>query len=139
MAISQIPATVTEQVDQAKDLEISYRNLHPSATIDDINNDRDVIFPYSSIISKYRNFLYEIIIEVTLTEAEQLYYLYKPKLLSEDIYGTTELWDSILILNNFVSVSEFKPKVLKVYDPDRFKNYLNEIMLIEEELGNIKL
>lgn len=137
MANTNIPASITEQVDQVKDLEISYRILHPGATIHDVNNERYVKFPFSSIINKYKDFLYNIIQTIELSEEEQDYYQFKPKMLSEDLYGTTELWDTILILNDVVSVSEFKPKKLKLYDPSKFKKYLNEIMLMEEEIGNI--
>jgi len=137
MSNLSIPSSMTEQIEQIKGLEISYRVLHPSAKINDKNNKRYVNFPFSSIINKYKDFLYSFIITIALTEEEQNYYQYKPKMLSEDLYGTTELWDAILLLNNNVSVSEFKPKKLKLYDPAKFKRYLNEIMLLEEELGNI--
>lgn len=132
-----IPTSIPEQVNQAKDMEISYRVLHPTAILHDNISNRDIVFPFSSVISKYKDFLYEIIITIDLTEEESNYYQFKPKMLSEDLYGTTELWDTILVLNNTVSVSEFKPNKLKVYDPQRLKAYLNEIMLLEEELGNI--
>ena len=139
MADTQIPSTITEQVEEIKNLEISYRVLHPFADMYDESTNRNILFPFSSVITKYKDFLYNIITTVTLNEAEQLYYQFKPKLLSEDLYDTTELWDTLLILNNYVSVSEFKPKVLKVYDPERFKEYINEILLLEEEAGNITL
>lgn len=137
MANVQIPATITEQIEQAKEYEISYRVLHPSATLHDNDSNRDIIFPFSSILNKYKDFLFKIIIEMNLSEEDILKYEYKPKLLSEELYGTTELWDTILILNGFVSVSEFKPKKIKVYDPNRFKSFINEIMFLEESLGTI--
>lgn len=137
MSKVKIPSSITEQYENAKSLEISYRVLHPSATMNDVNNDRIVKFPFSSIINKYKDFLYNIIIEIELNDEELEIYQYKPKMLSEDLYGTTELWDTILILNNATSVSEFKSKKIKLYDPARLKRYLNEIMLLEEELGNI--
>ena len=137
MSSMVIPASMLEQIDQIKDLEIAYRVLHPSAILHDVNTDKKIVFPFSSIINKYKDFLYQIITTLDLNEEEQLYYQYKPKMLSEDVYGTTELWDTLLILNDCISVSEFKPKKLKLYDPSKFKTYLNEIMLLEEELGNI--
>ena len=137
MATKVIPASLPEQIQQAKELEISYRTLHPGAIMHDVNNQRDINFPFSSIISKYKDFLYQIIITIELTDEEADHYQYKPKMLSEDLYGTTELWDTLLILNNATSVSEFKLKKLKLYDPTRLKAYINEIMLLEEENGNI--
>lgn len=135
--MANIPGTITDQISDAEELEISYRTLHPAAIIIDSESERNIRIPFSSIISKYKDFLSEIVISVELTEEEQLHYQYKPKALSEDMYGTTELWDSLLILNNCKSVIDFTPKVVKMYDPEEFKAYLNEVMIIEEELGNI--
>lgn len=133
----EIPSTMPEQVSLIKDLEISYRTLHPSVYLHDKDSNRTIRIPFSSIVSKYKDYLSEIIMEIDLNEEEQVMYLYKPKLLSEDLYDTTELWDTILVLNDCPSVIDFKPKLIKVYDPTELKPLLNEIMLIEEELGNI--
>ena len=135
--MEKIPATLSEQILAIKQMEISYRVLHPGVTVENTATNKTVVIPYSSIISKYKDFLYEIIITRELTEKEQEKYQYKPKMLSEDLYGTTELWDTILILNECVYVSQFKPKSVKIYDPTVFKRYINEIMLLEEDAGNI--
>lgn len=135
--MATIPGTVTEQINDAKSLEISYRTLHPSVIVIDKETNRVIRVPFSSIISKYKNYLSRIIISYKLNEKEQIKYAYKPKAFSEDIYGTTELWDTLLILNNCKSVMDFTPKTIKMYDPREFKSYLNEILIIEEELGNL--
>ena len=58
--------------------------------------------------------------------------------MSEDFYGTTEFWFMLLVLNNYKSVIEFQPKnYVKMYDTDKFKRYLNEIMILEDKLGLI--
>lgn len=132
-----IPATVPDQISDIKEREISYRTLHPEAYVFNQENNREIRIPFSSIINKYRHFLDKIIIKIQLTEEEQVNYECQPKKISEDMYGTTELWDTILILNNAKSVIDFKPRVVKLYDPQKFKTFLNEIMIIEEELGNI--
>jgi hypothetical protein len=134
---TKIPATITEQVEDIKDCDISYRNLHPVAWMINEETDHTIQFPFSSIINKYRHDLSAILCAVRLTEDEQIKYWYKPKTFSEDMYGTTELWDVILILNNAKSIIDFTPSVVKLYDPNKLKTYLNEIMIIEEELGNI--
>ena len=54
-----------------------------------------------------------------------------------DVYGTTEFWNDILILNNCTSIREFDPKPDKeitFYDPEYMKAILNEIMIIEDML-----
>lgn len=129
-----IPATIPQQVSMSEKLELSYRSLHEYSLMHDMSSDRDIKIPYKSLINKYKDFLSSIIIEIPLDEEEQEKYKYKPKLVSEELYGTTEFWDQILILNNAFSVIDFKPKVLKVYDPDRLKMYLNEILILEDKI-----
>lgn len=133
----EIPSTMEEQVKTVRDMDISYRVLHPGAIIHIDEKNYNINVPFSSIINKYKDFLNGIIIDLPLSEDEQEFYQYKPKALSEYLYNTPEFWSELLELNNSYSVIEFKPKVAKVYDPDRLKRYLNEIIVIEERLGNI--
>ena len=126
-----IPSTIPEQIDLIKELEISYRTLHPNAILTDNQTGRIINIPFNSIISKYRNFLDTLIIQIILDEKLQNKYQFKPKLVSNDFYKTTELWDSILILNNAISLFDFKPTVLKLYDPNRLKDAVNEIIVLE--------
>ena len=135
--MAQIPATMTEQIATVKELEISYRNLHPTVKIESTAYNREITVPYSSIINKYRHYLSSIVTRLDLSPKEQEKYMYKPKMLSEDIYDTTELWDSIMILNDCVSIIDFKPKQVFIYDPRQFKAFINEIMLLEETNGSI--
>ena len=128
----RIPSTMTEQVADAEDLDISYRVLHPAAIIIDEFSGRNIRVPFSSLTSKYRNFLSEIVVEVELDELERQDYLFKPKSLSNYLYGTTEFWNDLLILNNMYSIKDFIVDKVKVYDPNRFKEYLNEILILEE-------
>ena len=101
MIFLNIPATVTEQIENAENLELSYRALHEYALLDykDVNKTK-IEFPFKSLTNKYKDFLSTIIIQIPLTEEEQEKYKFKPKMVSEELYGTTEFWDQILILNN---------------------------------------
>lgn len=135
--MTQIPVTMTDHINEIKAMDISYRVLHPSIEMNDEETGINATIPFSSVVNKYKDFLKPILMEYKLSEEEQVLVRYKPKLVSETIYHTTELWDVILLLNNCLFASEFTPTVLKVYDPKEFKKYLNEIMLLEEELGEI--
>lgn len=134
---TSIPATITDQVEEAQELEISYRALHPDAILNNVESNHSIRIPFSSIVNKYKDLLSNIIITQDLTPEEQIQYQYQPKRFSEDTYGSTEFWDTLLILNNCKSVIDFKPKMVKLYDPNKLKTYLNEIMIIEDDLGNI--
>jgi len=127
-----IPSTMTDQINQMKNLDISYRVLHPSCYLTNEETDTTIEIPYSSLTNKYRDFLSNIVIRMPLTHEWQLQYRFKPKMISQELYGTTELWNDILILNNCVRVADFKPKVLSVYDPDEFKEYINQILILEK-------
>lgn len=128
-----IPASMTEQITDTKQLEISYRTLHTVGTINDIYANRVVKIPFASIFVKYKDFLDDIIVDFKLTEVQRRDLLFKPKMLSQFLYGTPELWFELLRLNKWASVTDFKPKeTIKVYDPGRLKDVLNEMMILEE-------
>ena len=98
-------------------------------------DDSNIKIPFSSMIEKYKDFLYEIIITSDATKEELAQYRFNPKKLSQDLYGTTEFWDTILILNDCKSIIDFDLDTIKVYDPNRFKRYLNEIIITDSEIG----
>lgn len=127
-----IPTTLPEQVEDMRDRDISYKTLHRTANLYDRKTDTTIKIPYESLSNKYKDYLSTIIISKELTEEERRKYWYKPKSLSNDIYGTTEFWDIFLILNYCTSISQFTPLVVKYYDPDEFKRFLNEILIIEK-------
>lgn len=61
-------------------------------------------------------------------------YFYKPKTISLSLYGTTEMWTSILRLNKMRNVSEFTKNYIKVYDPDRVVELLQIFLKREEKI-----
>ena len=126
-----MPASISEQVENIKSRELSYRALHPKATLTDEFSSRTIEFSFSSLTNKSKDFLSNIIMETELDDEMKNKYRYKPKTVSMDLYGTCEFWNDILILNDCFSVYEFKPEKLKVYDPTKFKEYLNEILILE--------
>lgn len=129
-----IPNSITEQIENVKDLEISYRMFHNNACVTDINTGKRIEIPFESLINKYRDILDKITITVKLDDRLSRQYLFNPKLLSNDLYNTTELWSELLRLNNWSSVVEFKPTKIKIYDPEKLKPFLNEILILEEKI-----
>lgn len=76
-----------------------------------------------NIINDYIDELDNIAVNVTLSDSEFNKYVYKPKLLAYDIYGSTELYFVILAMNNICNVKEFnfrKVKMLKAQDLEKF-------------------
>lgn len=130
--MANIPVDLPDQVSTARNLEISYDVLHPKALLTDKKSGDTIRIPYSSVTSKYKDYLSTIVISKEYTNEDKRKYWYKPKTASYDLYGTTELWDTLLILNYYTCISQFTPNVLRYYDPERLKRFLNEILIIEK-------
>lgn len=125
-------STIQELIDSVNDMEISYRNLHTNVYIK--NKDDVIKIPYKSIIREYLPYLQNSVVELELGPSEITKYRFKPKKLSYDLYGTTELWSSLLELNHLYSVIEFNKEVYKVFEPKEFMTLLNEILILENIL-----
>ena len=50
---------------------------------------------------------------------------YKPKTLSMEIYGTTELWLAILRVNGMKNISEFHKSVILVWNPNTLRELID--------------
>ena len=125
-------ATIQELIDSVKDMEISYRNLHTNVYIK--NKDDTIKIPYKSIIMEYLPYFKSSVVELKLSPEEVSKYRFKPKKLSYDLYGTTELWSALLELNQLYSIIEFNKEVYKVFEPKEFMTLLNEVLILEDVL-----
>lgn len=122
-------STIKETIELGKELEITSNTLHYKKVITNSNNE-NFIFSISSIFDKYYELMKERTMTIELTDAEYRKYIYKPKLLSLDLYGTTELDFLLLRLNNMTSCIYFNKQTFKVFDKD-ITTLLNEIMIHE--------
>ena len=122
---------INKSIEDSRDADFKASNLYFTAAIEDKASGDVIRVPYSSITQKYADILSQYVRIVGYTESQFKKYQYKPKLLSQDIYGTTELWASLLQLNGMVSVLEFNRPYLKVYDPNVTLDVLNELLIIE--------
>ena len=127
-----IPATIDELVESAVNAEISYRNMHGGLLMTDSLTEETIRVPINSLFGKYRYFLENTIIEWEFNDIEFERYKYKPKALSDKLYGTTEFWSGLLDINECVSVIDFNSKKIKMYDPKKIKPLINEILIMEK-------
>lgn len=136
--MNEIPSTIIEQIEDIEDRDINYRTLHVGLNVyNDDKDSRNFKVPYLSILNKHSNILSKIILTKELTSKEYTKYAFRPKLFSDDMYGTTEFWDTILFLNNCKSVIDFRLQKVKYYDPDKFKAFIDEIFIVEG-IGDIE-
>ena len=129
-------STLDELINYIKGEDISYRNLHTPIYIrtnSRLTDETDTfLIPYKSIMLNYMSYFRECVLTITMSENEKIEYRYKPKRLSNKLYGTTELWSSLLELNNMISIIDFNlEKDIKVFEPKKFKELLNEVMIQE--------
>lgn len=92
-------------------------------------------FMDESLLSKYHTELDEHKVSVNLSQREQHFYAYNPRLLSYDLYGAPEFWYLILYANEIYSAADFAPQRLKFYKSSVL-NVLNTIRQLEMDRHN---
>ena len=112
---------IDQYINDGKKSTISLNNLYDTILVGDENDDTNIFrIPTNDFFLKYRRELEESLQYYSIPQTM----FYKPKLLSYEIYGTTELWLAILRANNMRNTSEFHYPLIKVYNPDRLKELI---------------
>lgn len=115
--------TLPEEVSKASGIEISHGKMQFKTLID------GCVVPFRSLIEKYHNALRKYIIEREYDEEEFQRYFQRPKLLSQDLYGTPELWSWLLYINNCKSIANFTDRKVKIFSTD-VRDAITEILTI---------
>lgn len=89
-----------------------------------------------NIADKYSAELEENKKIVEFTTKEYYKYRYNPKLLSYDVYGTTELWFFILMANEIYTITEFNLRKVKMFDAAIISK-LNRMLELDKEFLDI--
>ncbi len=91
-------------------------------------------FVTKNILRDYIPDLKEYCVKVTLSSEEQQKYQYNPKKLAGDIYGYTDLYYVILMLNGMIDVKEFKNiSTLNMLSKENMNYFLSKIYTAEQE------
>lgn len=123
-------STIQELIQYIDDEELSYRTTHTNLYIR--QNNTTIKIPYKSIVREYLPFLQPCVLQAKFSEPEKNIYRWQPKRLSNDLYGTTEIWSALLELNGKLSILDFDVEgVVKLFEPKGFKKLMNEIMIRE--------
>ena len=101
---------------------ISYNNLSFLEKLDDNRT-----FAVWNVLSDYQEELDKIATEVTLSNKEFRKYIYNPKLLAYDIYGSTELFFIILFMNGICSAKEFNMQTIKLLRVNELTEFIEMI------------
>ena len=130
--MAEFRSTIKESVDDNKDKEVNYRNLHTNCIIDDLKTERTILVPYLSLTNKYRHFLQPLIINTEeLDDITLAYFRFSPKRLSQFLYGTPDFWYALMEINHCKSIMEFDKSSYNVYDPEELHDLINEILIKE--------
>ena len=104
----------------------SYREASSNGTIVSILN----------VINDYMDGIQENAVNVELNREQYRKYRMKPKLLCFDVYGNTEVYWVIMLMNGIIDVKEFDMKVLKMLRVDDMETLLTNIYNAEYKWMN---
>lgn len=96
-----------------------------------------IIFAEHNVIYDYEEEFKALSLSVEMTEAEFLKYKLKPKLLAYDIYGSTELYFTILFINGIYDIKDFNRKNVKLLKPADMLQLLESIYNAEKYYINM--
>lgn len=95
---------------------ISLHNIYDTQLIIDGNNPNHIYrTAFDDFFLKYNKELNTIRRYLRIDDQ----YYYKPKMVSEMLYGTTELWIALLRCNDMKTIPEFCRPVIRIYDPEK--------------------
>jgi hypothetical protein len=105
---------------------ISYPKLSFIEKIDRIE------YPVKNVLNDYLYELKQSALEITLDQQQELKYFYRPKLLASDIYGSTELYYIILLLNDICDIKYFNINPLKMLTKNDMSELISKIYNVEK-------
>ena len=114
--------TIAEFIDSGASVTMSYNVL---SFIDILSNGTEATI--LNVLNDYMQELRQISFKVRLNNKEYYKYAYKPKLLSFDLYGTTELYFIILLLNDMADVKEFTKNPIYLPKPSLLSDFLTNV------------
>lgn len=123
--ITPVYSNIKEFINNGKNVVLSYQSLSFIQTFNDIK------FPIHNVLNDYLDEIKDECIKVTLTEDEMTLYKYKPRLLSAALYGTTELFFLILMINGMASEKEFIKKDIILLTKNKINDVINKIYTAE--------
>lgn len=97
------------------------------------NDSSKFVVPGDNLIIRYMDELKSGFHTVTMSDEEFAKYKYRPKLLSYDVYGTTEMWWLILMINEIPSATQFDRQTLTMMDTT-VKDKLERILTLNDEI-----
>jgi len=101
---------------------LGLKNFYDTLLVSDVDNRNHVFrIPIRDFFLKYRHELENATQHYGVPESQY----YKPKTLSLELYGTTEVWLALLRLNGMKNITEFCEPIIRIYTPGELKRLIN--------------
>lgn len=99
----------------------------------------ELVYAVDNFIYTYMDEIKELRKTCTFTSEEKIKYMYKPKLLAYDIYGSIEAYFIILAMNGMCNAKEFDLEESKLYLllPTDLNNIMSQIYNAEKEFKKL--
>ena len=91
-----------------------------------------ILYATHNLIYDYEDEFKNATLTIDMTDAEYNKYRFKPKLLSYDVYGSTEIFFVVLFINGMCSIKDFDRKTIKLIKKDTMIRLLEEIYNAEQ-------
>lgn len=118
---SELTYTVESFIKSTSMETISFEQL---SFLDKVSDN--IMITYN-ILNDYKDEIDNLSVTINLSDDEFLKYCYKPRLLSYDIYGDTEMFFMILFVNNICSSKEFNKRKIKMLRKSHLEDVLSLI------------
>lgn len=106
--------TVEDFIELGKDIDDIQYSKFAILSKASSNVVNPLIYPEHNVIYDYEEEFKRLSLNVEMTDSEFNKYRFKPKLLAYDLYGSTELYFSILFTNGICNIKEFNRKNIKL-------------------------
>lgn len=101
---------------------LSIGNFYETMLVGNADNPNHIFrIPINDFFIKYKKELEPTIRIFNVPESM----FYKPKMVSYNLYDTTELWLGLLRLNNMRNSTEFYHPIIRIYEPTQLKQLIN--------------
>lgn len=112
---------INRYIQEGENASLSLGNFTESLLLSNADKTHIIRVPFDDFFIKHMD---EFNVAIQLYQIPDTMF-YKPKLLSLELYGTTELWSGILRLNKMKNITEFHKPVIMVWEPRTLKELID--------------
>ena len=112
---------INRYIQEGENASLSIGNFTESMLLSNADKTHIIRVPFDDFFIKHMD---EFNVAIQLYQIPDTMF-YKPKLLSLELYGTTELWSGILRLNKMKNITEFHKPVIMVWEPTTLKELID--------------